>query len=49
MGSVPARVAKSALVAPGAVLAWLQFGIPCPAELLYAAVFGPDALEASLN
>ena len=48
-GSVPARVSKSVLIAPGTMLVWLTFGIPCPPELLYAAVFGPDALEASLN
>lgn len=48
-GSVPARVSRTTLVAPGAVLVWLTFGIPCPDDLLYAAVFGPDALEASLN
>lgn len=48
-GSVPARVSKAVLVAPRTVLVWLKFGVPCPPELLYAAVFGPDALEASLN
>lgn len=48
-GSVPARVSKSVFIAPGAVLVWLSFGVPCPSELLYAAVFGSDALEASLN
>ena len=49
LGSVPARVAKSSVIAPGAVLVWLKFGVPCPGDLLYAAVFGPDVLEATLN
>jgi hypothetical protein len=48
-GSVPARVSKAVAIAPGAVLVWLRFGVSCPAELLYAAVFGADALDATLN
>lgn len=49
LGSVPARVSKAVLVAPRVVLAWLDFGVPCPMELLYAAVFATDELEATLN
>lgn len=49
LGSVPVRVTKSVDVAPGATLVWLRFGVPCPDELLYTAVLGPDALETSLN